>query len=145
MSPEPSRAATLGTATAQGQHGSVPRDRDSCRAHRARGMGCVGWWFCSPAGGSTGHNVESKLSLQRDTHSPAPWESGLLGKHHNCQTWFFLLYSWACSISPFSNRYQQLSQKVTLPCACSHWLCPDLSPGHNAHFLPRAGLEQSKP
>lgn len=52
------------------------------------------------AGGSPGHELESKLSLQRDTHTPAPWERGTLSKH-NCQTCFFLLSSWAWSISPF--------------------------------------------
>lgn len=136
---------------ARGQHSSVTGDRESCRDHRPRRMEWVGWGFCSPAGGSPGHGLESKLPLQRDTHTPVPWERGTLSKH-NCQMWFFLLSSWAWSISPFSNRYQQLSptnssslclQPLALPRMCSGSCRND--PGHNAHFLPPAGLKQSEP
>lgn len=61
------------------------------------GEGKGGLLVLLPAGG---HRLESKLSLQRDTHIPAP---RVLCKH-NCQTWFLLLSSWAWAISPFSNR-----------------------------------------
>lgn len=88
-----------------------------------KGMG--GLVVLLAAGGFTGHRLESKLSFQRDTRIPAPRARATLCKHHNCQTRFLLLSSWACSISPFSNRYQLLSQKITLPVPAAMGSAPD--------------------
>lgn len=115
MSQEQSRAVTLGTGSAR----LSPGDRDCCRPTVPRewrgGLGVL-----LPAGehpgqaGTEGHP------------RPCPTGEGVVEQTPQLSDLVpppFLLG--LRSISPFSNRHQQLSQRNNPACAHSHQLCPD--------------------